>query len=235
MGFIGDKEIFGLLCDDCHNSPTRLAEEQKEKINQQLANIRKHRIEKSDRLRNAISFVVPPLYRGAHIYKLPEIIRNKFFALNPSEGLFLGGSVGVGKSFSLYAFVRYYICKGNDVFFYRYEDFLTDLRATFSRDSEIDERELLNRLKTVRRLFIDDVGTTTGLNAESDFSLRTLFNVLDYRINYCLPTFLSTNKTVEELAKSFDKRIYSRIAGSCVVLNLSGKDKRLSNQTGRTK
>jgi len=225
---IGDKEFFGLLCDDCYNSPERKTEEAEKQT-------RTKRRAKSDRLRDILSSVIPPLYRDAHIFRLPKIIKNKFFALSPSEGLFLSGAVGCGKTFSLYAFVRYFICKGSGIIFYRFEDLLCDIRASYSGDSGIDETKLLNRLKNVRRLFIDDLGTTAGLNLESDFSLRTLFNVLDHRINFMLPTFLSSNKSLEELGKSFDGRILSRIAGSCLILNLSGKDKRLDNKIRRAK
>jgi DNA replication protein DnaC len=223
---LGDKEFFSLLCDDCYNSPERKAEQQAE----HLANIRRQRIEKSNRRRNILSSVIPPLYRDAHIRKLPEIIRKTFFALGPSKGLFLSGSVGVGKTFALYAISRYLICKGRDILFYRFEDLLNDFRDSYNSDNEINEQLLRDRLKNVRYLIIDDIGTSTRLNPESDFSLRTVYNIIDHRINYCLPTFLSTNKTVEELSESFDQRIFSRIAGSCEVLNLSGKDKRLNKK-----
>ena len=218
-----DKEHFAPLCQVCYESPERKAEQEAE----HLANIRTQRIERTARLMDEISRIVPPLYRDAHINGLKPVFRETFFKLSPSEGLFLSSPVGVGKTHALYAFARYFILKGVDVIFYRYEDLLCDIRASYTSDSVVDEMKLLNRLKNVRKLFIDDLGTTSGINVETDFSLRTLFNILDHRINYCLPTFLSSNKTIEELGQSFDKRIFSRIAGSCQVLNLSGKDKRL--------
>lgn len=219
LGRVGDTECFGLLCQDCFNSPER-------KITEERTQVRAQRKLKSQKLRDAISFVVPPLYRDSHIRNVAEIIKKTFLARKPFEGLLLSGSVGCGKTYSLYAFARYLICRQNYVIFYRYEDLLSDIRASYSGNS-LSESQILHKLKSVRFLFIDDLGTTASLNTESDFSLRTLFNVLDHRINFMLPTFLSTNKTVEELGKGFDQRILSRIAGACQILNLSGNDKRL--------
>ncbi|OHB44442.1 MAG: hypothetical protein A2Y13_08575 [Planctomycetes bacterium GWC2_45_44] len=57
-----------------------------------------------------------------------------------------------------YAIARYLICKHCDIIFYRYKDLLEDIRASYS-ESNINEKRILGRLKTIRWLFIDDLGT----------------------------------------------------------------------------
>jgi DNA replication protein DnaC len=71
------------------------------------------------------------------------------------------------------------------------------------------------------------LGTTKSEgNIESDFSVRTLLVLLDWRLENCLPTFLTGNRPVEELAKTFDERVASRLLQACQVVKLTGGDKR---------
>jgi DNA replication protein DnaC len=44
-----------------------------------------------------------------------------------------------------------------------------------------------------------------------------------------LATFVTTNKSVEELARSFDQRIASRLQQACEVVQIRGRDKRSEN------
>ena len=75
-------------------------------------------------------------------------------------------------------------------------------------------------------LFIEDVGATRGIESkETDFSLRTLLVLLDIRMEHCKPTYISTNKSVENIAKSFDSRIGDRLR-TFTIIKMSGESKR---------
>lgn len=77
------------------------------------------------------------------------------------------------------------------------------------------------------KLFIEDVGTTVSLDKqESDFSLRTFLVLLDQRLEACQPTFITTNKTLEQLGRCFDDRIASRLIQACKIIKLTGADRR---------
>ena len=76
------------------------------------------------------------------------------------------------------------------------------------------ERGLVKRYQDVDKLLIEDVGTTVGTGSqESDFSLRTFLLILDHRLEHCKPTFITTNKSVDELGKSFDERTFEVFRG----------------------
>ena len=77
------------------------------------------------------------------------------------------------------------------------------------------------------KLFIEDVGTTVSLDKqESDFSLRTFLVLLDQRLEACQPTFVTTNKALEQLGRCFDDRIASRLIQACRIVKLTGADRR---------
>ncbi|MHC4639400.1 MAG: hypothetical protein ACYTBV_18140, partial [Planctomycetota bacterium] len=106
-----------------------------------------------------------------------------------------------------------------------YESLCLEIRDTYNTGRS--ERDLVKRYQDVDKLLIEDVGTTVGMGSqESDFSLRILLLILDYRLEHCKPTFITTNKSVDELGKSFDERVGSRLRGSCQIIPVSGKDKR---------
>ena len=76
-----------------------------------------------------------------------------------------------------------------------------------------------------RLLIIDDLGTEFS----SQFTLSTIYNLLNTRQNKGLATVISTNLSPDELARKYEDRIYSRIIGSgCKVLAFYGKDRRVT-------
>lgn len=86
---------------------------------------------------------------------------------------------------------------------------------------------VLEPLWDVPKLFIEDVGTTVSIGEqESDFSLRTFVTLLDTRIEWCQATFVTSNKSIEELGRSFDERVASRLMQACEIIEVTGQDKR---------
>ncbi|MBN1508747.1 MAG: hypothetical protein JW955_18000 [Sedimentisphaerales bacterium] len=71
------------------------------------------------------------------------------------------------------------------------------------------------------------MGTTVRWDKqESDFSLRTFLVLLDQRLEACRPTFITTNKPLEQLGESFDDRTASRLIQACRIVKLEGRDRR---------
>ena len=56
---------------------------------------------------------------------------------------------------------------------------------------------------------------------------RTIFVLLDSRLEACRPTFISTNKSRKAMEASFDERITSRLF-SFRWIGIGGEDKRIS-------
>lgn len=171
--------------------------------------------------------IVPPRFIEAELEHLPEKLLGKIKTLPEDTGLMLWGAPGVGKSYSMAAIAKDSIRKGYLVLRINYEMLCLRIRDTFKTNSQQTEYGIIEQFLTADKLFIEDIGTTKSEGKiESGFSVRTLLVLLDYRLENCLPTFVTTNRPVEELGKTFDERIASRLIQSCVVVKLSGDDKR---------
>ena len=146
--------------------------------------------------------------------------------LTSNKGLLLFGPPGVGKSYAMCALMRYYLLRGCSVKRISYDRLCLDVRDTYNKVSS--ERELLERCGAVDKLLLEDVSTTVGTGRqESDFSLRIFLLILDYRLEHCRATFITTNKSADELGRSFDERVASRLRQACEIIPVSGTDKRI--------
>jgi DNA replication protein DnaC len=107
------------------------------------------------------------------------------------------------------------------------------IRDTYKPESERSELDILGPVTAVPTLFLEDVGVTVSLGrAESDFSLRIFETLLDQRLEHGRATFLTSNKSPEELDRSFDPRVLSRLCQACEILDLTGPDRRRPDSLG---
>lgn len=123
--------------------------------------------------------------------------------------------------------MREFLLKGKSVERISYEVLCLRLRDTYKTGSTKTELDVIKPLIEAEKVFVEDVGTTvSGGKQETDFSLRTFLVLLDQRLEQCRATFITTNKSVEELSKSFDPRVASRLQQACEIIQLLGKDRR---------
>lgn len=178
-----------------------------------------------DAMRNEWLSVVPERFIQADMSDLQKALRESLLA-ETAEGVYLWGAPGVGKSYALCALAKHLISEGFICARTSYELLCLRLRDTFKPTSKHSEWEIIEQLVNADRLFVEDIGTTKSIDrAESDFSLRTLLVLVDLRLEHCRPTYISTNKSVENLAASFDARIGDRLR-TFKVLKLEGRSKR---------
>lgn len=89
------------------------------------------------------------------------------------------------------------------------------------------ESQVLASCARAPLLFLDDFAS----GVLSDFERREALDLVDKRMNSLLPSVVTTNLTLEEIAR-WDDRIASRLATFRLV-NLEGADRRLSGQSAR--
>jgi DNA replication protein DnaC len=98
------------------------------------------------------------------------------------------------------------------------------IQSSYSRDG--DSEAMIEAAKNVPVLFTDDLGDPDRRRMESDDKRDILFQILDYRLRNCAPTFITTNLDGDQMAKQFGNRIASRLAELCEWCEVGGDDLR---------
>ena len=189
-------------CIDAYNRKEQLSPERAEKI---------------------IIKLVEPLYYDATIETLGQDIREKLSELQPGRDVFMHGPVGTGKTHAMAALIRQYVYQGYQCERINFDDFCVKVRSTFSKAAKQTEEELIEPLQLIDKLFIDDLGIRS--KQETDFAYVTFYSLLNKRQERMLPTFISSNKNIEQLGQTFDRRIASRLQ-TALIIEVKGEDRR---------
>jgi len=166
---------------------------------------------------------VGSLYLDAKLDDLDDQVRDKLLVLESGRDVFMFGPVGTGKTHAMAAMIRHYTYEGFQVERINFDDFCVQVRSTMLPASKKTEWDLIEPLKQVDKLFIDDLGLRG--KQETDFSYVTLYSILNKRQERRLPTFISSNKSIEQLGQSFDARVASRLR-TALVIEFTGEDRR---------
>jgi len=150
--------------------------------------------------------------------------------LPASRPAFVCGPPGTGKTHLAVGYLREEIIslgRVNPRLFVRAIDLLREIRETFRDGSHLSETEILGKYgRAIPFLVLDDLGS----EKVTDFVLQTLYDILDRRYGECLETLITSNLTLDQLARHYEShgdRLASRIAGMGAVMVLKGKDRRL--------
>ena len=79
-----------------------------------------------------------------------------------------------------------------------------------------------NKCKECDLLVLDDL----GVERETAYRLERLEGVIDYRYRNKLPMAVTTNCSMKELEERYGERLTSRLLKQCVIVEMSGKDRR---------
>ena len=141
------------------------------------------------------------------------------------DNLLLIGPTGTGKTHISTAIAGALIHKGYDVIYDSTQNIMSDFESDRFRNGYGREENRSEKYLDCTLLIIDDLGTEFS----NQFTVSTLYNLLNTRQNKGLATIISTNLSPDELARKYEDRIYSRIIGSgSKILPFEGKDIRVS-------
>ena len=85
--------------------------------------------------------------------------------------------------------------EGDTVFFSIVPDLLDHLRAAFAPTSELTYDALFERVRESGLLVLDDLGAENG----TAWATEKLFQLINYRYNYRMPTVITTNARLMSL------------------------------------
>ena len=162
-------------------------------------------------------------------YELVERLKKLNFSELRSNGIYLYGQPGLGKTHLLADLCRHVIERGvqpSNLYWANTSSILTRLKSSFGKKYEYGEDTVqeitLNQLKR-KYLFLDDIGT----EAASEWAKEILYTAINYRYEEQLPLFISSNLSPQELAEKMGDKFVSRIIEMCKPVKLTGQDMRL--------
>lgn len=146
------------------------------------------------------------------------------------KGLYFNGNFGSGKSYLISAMINELVKDGKKGALVYYPEFLRSLKASFGKDFD----EQFEYAKKADLLLLDDIGAENVTPWSRD---EILGPILQYRMDEKLPTFFTSNLTLNELElhlsiqgsnvdKLKSKRIIERIKYTCDEIKLISKNQR---------
>jgi DNA replication protein DnaC len=147
--------------------------------------------------------------------------------LDNGRGLWFYGRPGTGKTELAMLVSKTALTAGRSVAVYTMPRLLAEIRKTFDSNSDTTYLDLLDRLGEVDLLHIDDVGA----EQTSPWVLEQLYAIVNARYEEERSIVLTTNLERDELAAQIGERTVSRLEHMCVVLPLTGEDRRTPRET----
>lgn len=170
-----------------------------------------------------------------YCYKITKAYADQFaYHASKGEGLYIEGTNGTGKTHLAAAIALQLINEGLPVICKTSSDMLADIKRGFD-SGEVTEYEVLKAYKEVDLLIIDDLGKEQC----TDWSVSTLYSILNFRYEDMRPTIVTTNYNTDGLLKSLTpkgadnskiKAIISRLRETSAVLTMAWKDCRGGEQ-----
>ena len=219
IAFLGEERIVGCLC---RCAAEKLEKEREEhRIKEELLNIQKmksaglqdktfyhYTFERCDASQeNAI-------YAKRYVEHFSEMART-------GQGLLLWGNAGTGKTFLVGCIANALLEKKIPVLMTSFPKILNALGGLYSAE----RNEYLASLNRYSLLVIDDM----GIERDTQYTLETVYTVIDERYKSGKPFIITTNIQLDVLGKPQDlehARIYDRIMERCMPVFFGGKNYR---------
>ena len=147
--------------------------------------------------------------------------------LKQRGSILFSGKTGCGKTHLAVAILREIIKRrfvyDCDFYFITAPELLLEIRATFKPHAKKyddfghcaadTEQDVLDKYSKCELLILDDLGA----EKVSDFTIQSLYLVIDRRNREMMPTIVTTNLSLEEIETQIDARMASRLADMKVV------------------
>lgn len=136
------------------------------------------------------------------------------------EGLIFSGSIGAGKTSLAIAVMREVMKNGASAYFIPLAELFDKLVTMSKQRDSVEFLEFQRKLKTVRLLVLDDLGT----EYPNDWMRNKLDAIISYRYNECMPMIITTNLTAGGIAEGYQMRVLDRIRSVSIPIELNLKE-----------
>ena len=146
------------------------------------------------------------------------------FAEDPRGWLVLTGPSGSGKTHLAAAIANRVLEGGNPVFFVFVPDLLDHLRSAFAPTSEISFDQLFEQVRNAPFLVLDDLGG----HSSTPWAQEKLYQILNFRYAYQMPTVFTLGAPVEELENRWQTRLADPETATICPLSVAERTKAYS-------
>ncbi len=236
---IGGKERESSICKNCEENKL-IGEAQKFHKDCQKRKVEsifeRHSIVPEDLLSATFDSYIPDNPIKTDAKKKAVWYANNFKKILSKEiswmSMILKGECGLGKSHLSYSIARQLKEQGYSVVFIDVPSLLRMIQASYNKNADFTETDILEMCHKVDCLFLDDIGAEY-INKKSDseiWAVDKLFQIIQGRMGK--PTVYTTNYEAEELQAKYGggiggSRIISRMFQGAKVIQFSGKDYRI--------
>jgi len=128
--------------------------------------------------------------------------------MKTGAGLILSGKPGTGKTHLACAVGSQFMLTGGAVLFITVSVLVRKVRETYSRESTLTEQQVINSLRDIDLLIIDEIGLQKGSESEE----HLLFEIINERYSYYKPTILLSNLNADEIKQYIGTRSLDRMS-----------------------
>lgn len=132
------------------------------------------------------------------------------------------GSPGVGKTHIGVGIIREVLQRGKTARYVKEGQILRELKATFSKRSQENEQDVINRFASYDLLVIDEIGWQSG----SEYNTQAISDLIDDRWNNRKQTIVLGNISEEQLRIHFTESTISRLTYRGESFGIQGLDVR---------
>lgn len=171
--------------------------------------------------------IIPIRFQQAKYEDVPSNIQSLVENIKESrKGIYIYGTCGTGKTHICYAIASKINNEKFKIRVWSLPELLRYIKRDYDELNKGKDFENTNFAQVMNYngiLVIDDIGT----EKMSEWVEETLYAIINRRYEDVMPTIFTSNYSPEELTSRLGDRIVSRIVGSCDVIELSGKDRRI--------
>ena len=152
--------------------------------------------------------------------KSNEMLENGF-------GIYIYGSCGGGKTYLTACMANKLIEKAHSVLFTNFMEISRMIRNTYDTSNDENESEVIERIKNVDFLFIDDFGTEkVAKGGEENWLQEKIYDIINSRYIDLKPVIFSSNYSIEQLAeRGFMEKTIDRVSEmSTAIMKIQEKN-----------
>lgn len=130
-------------------------------------------------------------------------------------GMFLYGPTGSGKTHLAAAIANSILRRGAAVKWWNVTGLYNAIRESFGKPDE----GIISGCKTAGLLILDDLGA----EKPTEWTAATMYDIVNSRIDNVLPTIITSNLTLADLAKTADARLISRLSEKDIFPHIANR------------